>query len=166
MEVMSNTPRLVCEDCGADLTVARVGEEAWEPGMRLLCDACGEAHEDSWPASGRGVNRAAILTSVGLFVLLVSVLADVLAFGSHSGFGWKQGLFLGLAGVLILTGAMVRISTLFVIGLIIGLLTLLADWLGFGNAPGFGWHQVSGSLLGASLIAAGLAVARTMTRDE
>ena len=112
------------------------------------------------------MNRAAILMSVGLFVLVVSALADVLAFGSHAGFGWRRGLGLGFAGVLVLTGAMMRISTLFAIGLIIGLLTLLADWLGFGDAPGFGWQQTLGSLLGAALIAMGLLVRGTSTRDD
>ena len=164
---MANKPKLVCEACGAPLAVSGAGQDAPGPASPpLLCAGCAQSHEALRVAPGQGVNRAAILMSVGLFVLALSGLADVLAFGSHEGFGWRQGLGLGLAGVLVLTGAMMRIQTLFVIGLIIGLLTLLADWLGFGDAPGFGWQQISGSLLGAALIVIGLLVGRTPIRRD
>jgi hypothetical protein len=40
-----------------------------------------------------------------------------------------------------------------------GIVTLLADWLGFGNAEGFGRHQMMGCLLGAGLTASGIFLA-------
>jgi len=163
---MISEPELVCEKCGAPLSVTGADKEAPDPTMPLLCVLCAADDQQAGPRRARGANRAAILLCVGLFVLVISAAADWLAFGSSEGFGWQQLLGLGLAGILLLIGAVVRIPTLSVIGLFIGLLTVLADWLGLGNAPGFGWHQVSGSLLGAALIAAGLVVARTMARDE
>jgi hypothetical protein len=111
--------------------------------------------------AGRGrLNVAAVLFSTGAFVLLVSLLADWLAFGSSSGFGYKQFLGLGVAGILVLLGALMRIPTMFVIGLIVGVLALLADWLGFGNATGFGWQQITGVALGCCLLACGAISAR------
>jgi hypothetical protein len=95
-------------------------------------------------------------------VLVTSAAADWFAFGSSEGFGWKQLLGLGLAGILLLIGALVRIPALSVIGLFIGLLTVLADWLGFGNAEGFGRQQMAGCALGAALMALGLVFARAV----
>ena len=142
------------------LIVQGADQEAAAPLVPVLCPSCAEADQDLRASPGRGLNRAAILISVGLFVLALSVLADLLAFGSGEGFGWKQILGFGIAGVLVLTGAMVRIPTLLVIGLIIGSLSVLADWLGFGNVEGFWWQQILGSLLGLLLIAAGITLAR------
>ena len=155
-----------CVECGAPVLDSASEPSVSEPVVAPHCPACAAAGRSPATPRPEGLDRAAILMSVCLFVLAVSALADVLAFGSHAGFGWRQGLGLGFAGVLVLTGAMMRISTLFAIGLIVGLLTLLADWLGFGDAPGFGWQQTLGSLLGAALIAMGLLVRGTSTRDD
>jgi len=43
-------------------------------------------------------------------------------------------------------------------GLAILVLSLLADWLGIGRGPGFGWAQILGTLLGLGIAAAGVAL--------
>lgn len=128
--------------------------------MRHLCLRCADAGDVPAVRSERRLHYAAILLVVGLLVLVVSSAADVLQFGDAAGFGKWQILGVLLAGFLLLIGTMTRIFTLLAIGLITGVLTVLADWLGFGNAEGFGFQQIGGCLVGIALIAAGLLVAR------
>ena len=99
-----------------------------------------------------------ILIAVGLFTLAVSSLADVLRFGANKGFGWQQDVGLGLAAVLTLTGSLFGVLALVVIGIFVGCITLMADFLAFGSNPGFGIQQVLGTLLGALVLAVGLRI--------
>ena len=107
--------------------------------------------------------RAALLIVVGLIILVISIGADFFAFGHAEGFGWKQmtGVFCGAA--LVLIGAIAQAHTVAVTGFIMAGITLLADYLGFGSSPGFGWHQMLGSLLGVFLLLLGIRVGRTRT---
>lgn len=101
-----------------------------------------------------------ILIAVGLFVFGVSALADVLQFGSSEGFGWQQDVGLALAAIFMLTGSLFGVMMLVVIGVFIGSLTLLADFVSFGSNPGFGVQQLAGSLIGAVILAVGLRTLR------
>jgi hypothetical protein len=158
--MVSDNDERVCRRCGAPLTPADAKPQPPGAIETSLCPQCASDAASARSLQRGGLNAAAVLLSVGAFVLFMSALADWFAFGSAEGFGWKQLLGLGLGGILFLTGAVTRVPTLFVIGLIFGLLALLADWLGFGSAPGFGWHQISGCVLGGVLITLGLLRAR------
>ena len=150
----------VCERCGKPANVHITGERYNGENMRHLCVSCTISEREISSSKGRSLNYGAILLSVGLFVLVISSFADILRFGSGEGFGLKQFTGLTIAGLLVLIGAVTKISTVLVIGLIGCILTVLADWLGFGSADGFGWQQLSGLILGAGLIGLGLRVAR------
>jgi hypothetical protein len=133
--------------------------------VRHLCLRCADVEENVVPPRERRLNVPILVTTVGLLVLVISVFADPLGFGSSEGFGWQQSTGVALAVILALTGAIMLIPTLLVVGLITGGVTLLADWLRFGSAEGFGWQQILGSALGVLLIAIGLLVARSMSKD-
>ena len=155
---------MMCESCGSPAIVRVTDEDAGEAVLHHLCHRCAEA---AGPKAGlRGPNLAALLVCVGAFVLLISVLADVLAFGSTLGFGFQQLGAVLVAGVLVVLGAVLRISTISVIGIATGLIAVLADWLAFGSSPGFGAQQISGSFIGAMLICVGLVLARTIREDN
>lgn len=47
---------------------------------------------------------------------------------------------------------------LFGVGAVILILAIVADPIGFGGSPGFGWKQILGALVGAVLTVVGLAV--------
>ena len=54
------------------------------------------------------MNRRPLATAavvVGAVLVLLSLLADTLGIGGQSGFGWKQGVALGVGVVLALVGA-------------------------------------------------------------
>jgi len=148
-----------CEVCGEPANVHISNENADGATLRHLCLQCAADEDDLAPREPM-LNLAAVLVVVGLFILVISLFADVLAFGRHEGFGWQQQAGLALAAVFVLTAALVRIPTVLAIGLMIGAITVLADWLGLGNAEDFGIRQVAGTLLGLLLIGAGWLVAR------
>src|SRR5262249_9659836 len=111
--------------------------------------------EYSPPGKEQALNYGAILISVGVITLLLSVFADQLKFGNSQGFGFKQDLGLAMAMICVFTAALIRVPTLLVIGVLGGGLTVLADVLQFGHDPGFGWHQQLGTLVGATLVLCG-----------
>jgi hypothetical protein len=156
----------VCECCGAPAVVHIRNEVAGEVIVRHFCLDCADAEANASPPRERRLNIPVALMIVGLIILLMSVFADALAFGSSRGFGWQQWSGVALAGLLTLAGAIMQIPTLLLIGLITGGVTVLADWLAFGSAPGFGWQQQLGSAVGVALIAASWAVARAMARGD
>jgi hypothetical protein len=51
-------------------------------------------------------------------------------------------------------------KTLMIVGVLIVLLSALADPLGLGRSPGFGWRQTLGVIVGALVILAGLYLRR------
>jgi hypothetical protein len=152
-----------CEKCGQPALVNMKSEDASGPTVRYLCLACADVEEISSARRDPSLNYSTILISVGLVVLCLSAMADWLAFGDSSGFGWKQYMGVLLAGVLILTASIVRISTLMVIGLLTATLTMLADLFQFGHERGFGWHQTIGVVFGIVMVAAGMLEARRQT---
>ena len=150
----------VCEKCGAPAIIHISSEAAPHGTVRHFCMRCAALEESKTLSRRPGLNGAAVLIVVGLFTALLCVFADQLEFGRGEGFGWKQltGLWIGV--VLVVVGAFMRIATALVIGLIFGLLTVLADWLQLGGREGFGGRQMCGTVLGVGLIVAGLALAR------
>ena len=51
-------------------------------------------------------------------------------------------------------------KTLMIVGILIVLIAALADPLGLGRSPGFGWRQTLGVIVGALVIVAGLYLRR------
>ena len=99
-------------------------------------------------------------------VLTLSIAADTLAFGGSEGFGWRQQIGLILAAAVLLMGALARSATLAVVGLVGCGLSFLADSLGFGSGEGFGNQQISGVLLGATLIVIGPVLSRRRAKEH
>jgi hypothetical protein len=49
---------------------------------------------------------------------------------------------------------------LLVLGLLLTFVSLLADQLGVGGAPGIGWKQISGAVVGVALAATGMVLGK------
>lgn len=152
--------QVACDLCGTPAVVHIGGDMEMHPRLRHLCAACADAEELARPDRDRRLDHAAVLVAVGFSILFISVFADVLAFGGSEGFGWKQWAGMALAGILVMVGVAMWIPTVLVIGLFVGGLTALADYLGFGNASGFGLQQIGGALLGLGMVMVGFKTAR------
>lgn len=149
---MVNPSRPKCELCGAPAIVHITHEDHQGVLVRHLCLSCADGEQRALHTWNRGVDRAAVLAVMGVLVLIISIFADRLGFGRSPGFDWKQEAGVVLAALLLLTGALIRVPTLSVCGLLAGGVTILADRIGFGDSPGFGWQQVAGSVLGVVLL--------------
>lgn len=147
---------IICLKCRAPANVHIRDVDNSAVLVRHLCMNCADEADALLAGRDSVLDHCAISISVGLFVLVLSVFADGLGFGNTAVFGWKQILGIGVAGVLILAGAVMRVPTMLIVGLIFGVLALLADWLGFGNSEGFGRHQITGTFAGFVFIVAGL----------
>jgi len=109
--------------------------------------------------------RSNILIVAGLVVVGLSLLADQIGIGSHSNlFGYKQIAGTAIGAVLFSIGLInmategVGDSLLIVVGLIMLVVFVLADPVGLGAASTvFGYKQVGGTIVGAILLAVGLA---------
>jgi hypothetical protein len=146
--------RFNCAMCDEEVVIAS-DDAKRHVGTYPQCASCAGEMGLVMSTDVRISNLAAFLLLSGLHVLMISLLADELAFGSANRFGWQQIAGLALAGILLLTGAIVRTPVLMAIGLVISLFTFFADWLGFGSSEGFGWQQVTGTCLGVLLVASG-----------
>ncbi len=152
--------RPICETCGLP-AVVHINSGAYAgPRMRHFCFGCANTEDMSAASRERGFNLGAVLAAVGLMILVISLLADVLAFGSSEGFGWRQLLGVALAGVMVLIGAAMWVPALLAVGLIGVAMTVLADWLAFGSSDGFGWQQILGCLVGVCLAFGGIDLER------
>jgi len=149
--------RHLCRNCGEHAIVHIRRDPADVDSVVHLCLNCVDSEEVFLPITQQdcGLDYAAIMVVVGFLTLVISVFADFLAFGSSGGFGFKQIAGVALGALFLTAGIIIRIRTLVVIGLITGILTLLADWLGFGSAEGFGGQQILGVIVGLALLSAG-----------
>lgn len=150
----------ICETCGVPAVVHINSGASAGPRMRHLCFGCADREDMSAGSRERRLNPGAVLAAVGLMMLVLSLLADYLAFGGAEGFGWRQLVGVALAGVMILIGAAMWVPTLLAVGLIGAIMTILADRLAFGSSDGFGWQQILGCLVGVCLAFGGLDLAR------
>ena len=164
-EPSTSNSRPVCDVCGAPAITHISNIVRGKLQMRHFCATCTDAL-DAVPVSGRRRGQGSILILMGSFVAILSLFADWFAFGRSAGFGWRQMMGMGLAGLIFLLGAIIRVPALIITGAAMGMLTLLADQLGFGSNPGFGWHQRIGTVIGLTMILAGLLVARQKRNSQ
>ena len=154
-------PAPVCEECGASANIHRSNIIAGVPTMHHFCPDCADLPHTDESDGPRRWGMAAVLGSVGMVVLSLSVFADWLRFGGATGFGWRQEGGAVIGALLLLLGAVARVPALLIIGLITCLLSILADWCAFGSNEGFGWQQMLGTMLGACLMIAALVASRS-----
>lgn len=150
-----------CERCGQPAIVHITNEIGHEGLIRHFCLKCADLVDNGSGTRERGLNHGAVLVVVGTFTLLLSLLADYLSMGHAEGFGWKQEVALALGLLLLGAGALIRASTLLVIGGLIALITLLAEWINLAaGQEEFGHKQITGSVIGVLMIAVGIARTR------
>ncbi len=154
-----------CEQCGQ---LARVHISDQVPGqgkvMRHLCLPCAERIQQDAPlveaAAAPPLSEAAVFLATGAFVTLLSAAADYIRLGEQAGFGWYQIAAIIISIILFLAGVVMRATSIAVIALLMGGITLFADWIKVGHVEGFGWHQRIGTATGVAVMLWGLWLAR------
>lgn len=161
-----SSSRPICQECGADADVHVSNIVGAEKVVYHLCQLCADEFQVDHPTGRRRSGFAAMVITFGAMTTLISLFADPLAMGDGETFGWQQKTGLIVAGILVLLGAVMRAQTLLMLGVFLGVLDLLADWLHLGSQPGFGIQQLTGTLVGMGIILVGVFVARARRRTE
>jgi hypothetical protein len=148
----------MCETCGKPAIVHVASEAGGLGTLRHFCINCALAQESHARMTRSELNKDAIVILFGVALLSLSVLADWLELGKSQGWGYRQFIGLGMGLALVGTGAALRAMTVMFTGLVFVGLTVLADWLGLGSG-GFGWQQITGTVVGAICIMTGVLLA-------
>lgn len=133
--------------------------------IRHLCLECADAEwmvvpDDRGRSLPDRVELGAVMAGMGAFVVAVSLSAQLLAFGSSAGFGWRQMAGLVVAGMLVLVAALFRSLTLVAIGVMIGLMCLEGDRLAFASAAHALWQRLIAAAAGMVLLLVGAVLTR------
>jgi hypothetical protein len=99
---------------------------------------------------------ARLLIYAGLLLAVLTLTVDRLSIAGGTGFGWWQltGTELGILGVVL--GLVIGNGLLGVSGLFLFVMSLGADFLHLGRAPGLGWRKQTALGVASLLIAGGI----------
>jgi hypothetical protein len=149
-------PRATCQACDEPAIVHVSDIVDGDVIVRHFCSNCVDSFAAPRESPAKKWGQATTLITFGTAFLVMSLLADQLAFGGWEGFGIYQwtGALVGIA--MVLTGAVARARALFLIGMVAATLSLVADYFSLGTSEGFGAQQILGCVLGAVAIALGV----------
>jgi len=101
-----------------------------------------------------------LLVLFGLLMGFIALGADYLGISGQTGFGWYQrlGLLIGMA--LVVMGSLFRVDVMCVVGVVLLILSLTADFLHVGMSPGIGRRQQFAMGLAVATLVAGLLLSR------
>jgi hypothetical protein len=149
-----DTPR--CPVCGTASLVTVVSRT--EGALRQFCTECDrrrlwfERRDVRQIASG----SARLLIYAGVMLSLLTISVNSLSVSGRSGFGWRQATGAELGFLCIVLGLLVRGGLLGVGGLFLLVLSLGADLLRLGHAPGLGWRKQIALVVACLLVAGGV----------
>jgi hypothetical protein len=139
-----------------------------EGGLRQFCNEC--ERRRLWDER-KGVREIAsgsarLLIYAGILLTLLTLTINRLAIGSHSGFGWRQitGAEVGILAVVL--GLLAGRGLLGMAGLFLLVLSLCADVLHLGRAPGLGWRKQTALALASLLLAGGVLWQRALRKGD
>jgi hypothetical protein len=158
---------LKCPVCGTESLVTVLSRDH-EGGLRQFCNEC--ERRRLWDER-KGVREIAsgsarLLIYAGILLTLLTLTINRLAIGSHSGFGWRQitGAEVGILAVVL--GLLAGRGLLGMAGLFLLVLSLCADVLHLGRAPGLGWRKQTALALASLLLAGGVLWQRALRKGD
>ena len=156
----------VCPDCGANLVTVVSGARGGDAELRQFCRECERRRAERARAELRPIFRAVagLLLYGGLLLALLTALADHLAISGRPGFGWRQLLGAEQGFLVIALGVLLRRGLVTMIGVFLFVLSLGADLLEVGRAPGLGWRSYAAFVCAAAMVSAGAAWRRALGR--
>ncbi len=159
-----DTPR--CPVCGSEEIVDVVSETDGGQ-LRQFCQRCERLRN----LEERGVVRylatrsAHLLICAGVILAMLTVAADHLAISGRAGFGWRQITGAEVGFLCIFLSLLLRRGALLgTLGLFLLVLSLGADLLQVGHAPGFGWRTHLAFVLAIVLLATGVLWRRSLKK--
>jgi hypothetical protein len=148
-----------CPVCGTNslVTILREGSDG-DRQLRQFCRECTRRSESEARSRHRQIaaGLAAPLTWSGILLLTLAITADHLSISGRTGFGWRQITGAEVGFLCVVLGVLLRRAFLGTAGLFLLVLSLLADLLALGHAPGPGWRTQVALVAGTALVGAGL----------
>jgi hypothetical protein len=156
---------LKCPVCGTESLVTVVSP-SHEGGLRQFCAECDR--RQVW-YERKGVRQMAdgaarLLIYGGFILILLTISVDSLAISGRPGFGWRQITGTEVGFLCIVLGLLVGRGLLGMTGLVLLLVSLGADLLRLGHAPGMGWRKQTALALASVLLAGGMLWQRALRK--
>jgi hypothetical protein len=147
---------LKCPVCGTSSLVCVVSSHDGS-----LCQVCRECERRRVSKARSGVRQVAsgqakILIYTGILLTLLTLTVDRLSISGVAGFGWRQMTGAELGMLTIVIGFLAGRGLIGVAGLFLLVLSLGADFLHLGRAPGIGWRKETALAVGSLLLAGGM----------
>ena len=156
-----------CPVCGTASVETVLREDGGgERVLHKFCRECARRREAELRYRHRrmAASLATPISYVGLLLVLLALVADHVAISGRSGFGWRQMAGAEVGFLCDFLGVMLQRALLGTAGLYLLVLSLLADLLKVGHAPGAGWRAQAALGVGTATVAAGLYLRRMLTR--
>jgi hypothetical protein len=147
---------LKCPVCGTASVACVLSSQ--DGGLRQFCRECERRRLANARSGVRQVasGQAKILIYAGILLTLLTLTVDRLSISGVAGFGWRQmtGAELGILTLVI--GFLAGRGLLGMAGLFLLVLSVGADFLHLGRAPGLGWRKETALAVGSLLLAGGM----------
>lgn len=158
---------LKCPVCGTESLVTVLSRSP-DGGLRQFCNEC--ERRRLWDER-RGIREIAsgsarLLIYAGILLTLLTLTVDRLSISGRAGFGWWQisGTELGILSLVL--GLLAGRGLLGMAGLFLLVLSLGADVLHLGHAPGLGWRKQTALVLASLLLAGGMLWRRALRKGD
>jgi len=153
-----------CPVCGTESLVPAMHEGA----LRQVCRECERRRLSKERSAARQLawGPARLLIYAGILLTVLTLTVDYLSISGRGGFGWRQitGTEVGILVVIIgLLGGRILLATS---GLFLLVLSLGADVLNLGHAPGLGWRKQTALALAGVFIAGGFLWQRSLKKGN
>ena len=156
-----------CAVCGTESLVTVLSKSS-QGGLRQVCSECERRRLWNERSGVRqiGLGWAKLLIYSGILMTVLTLTVDRLSISGHSGFGWRQ--ITGTeVGILILSlGFLAAWDLVLTVGLFLLVLSVGADVLHMGHAPGLGWRKQTSLALAGLLIVGGLLWRRALRKGD
>jgi hypothetical protein len=156
-----------CPVCGTESLVTVLSGNS-EGVLRQMCHECERRRLWHERSGVRQIARgwARLLIYAGILLTLLTLTVNRLSISGHPGFGWRQitGTEVGVLGLVL--GFLTGWELLETAGLFLLVLSVGADVLNLGHAPGLGWRKQLALALASLLIVGGLLWQRSMRKAD
>jgi hypothetical protein len=150
-----------CPVCGTESLVMKGG-------LRQLCTECERRRLWNERSGVRQIARswATLLIYAGMLLALLTLTVDHLSISGHAGFGWRQ--ITGTEGgvLILILGFLAGWDLVWMAGLFLLVLSVGADVLKLGHAPGLGWRKETALTLACVLFVGGLLARRAAGKSD
>jgi DNA-directed RNA polymerase subunit RPC12/RpoP len=156
---------LKCSRCGTESLVTVVSRTP-EGGLRQFCQECERRRLWSERSGVREIaeGSARLLIYAGVILTLLTISVDRLSISGRAGFGWRQITGAEVGFLCVILGLLVGGGLLGMAGLFLLVVSLGADVLQLGHAPGLGWRKQTALAVASLLLAGGMLWQRALKK--